>query len=65
MTNAINPTTLFCSQYILSQNKTDSILPSSLEVAFLSDSGASISVHSVPTYLMITQMISACRLDQH
>ena len=46
MTNAINPS-LFYFLQIQSQNKSDSNIPSGLEIAFILDNGASIFVHKI------------------
>ena len=60
-----NPTSRFHILSIHSQNKTDSNLPSQLELGFPLDCGASISVLKIPTYLMITQMFNICNLDHY
>ena len=47
------------------QNKTDSNLPSRLEIGLLLDGGASILVLKIPTYMMVTQMFIVSKHDQH
>ena len=58
MANALNPTSWFYSSYTLAspnQNKRD--YPSRLEISFLLDSGASISVLNHPTYITIAKLL--------
>ena len=56
MSNAIAPTSWFYNMYIQSTKTTETNFPSRLEITFLLDSGASISVLNLPTYLMIAKM---------
>ena len=65
MRNGITPKSCLYTLYIHSaQNETDSNLPSRLELAFLLDSGASISRLDIPAYRFITQMFNVCNQDQ-
>ena len=64
MTTAITPTIWFHKHYLLSQSKSDSNLPSRLEIVFQSESGASIPVLIIPTYMMIIQRLNVCNHDQ-
>ena len=59
-TYAIRPTSWFFILYIHSQDETDSIFSSRLEMAFLIHSGASILVLKIPTYMLATQMFNVC-----
>ena len=58
MANAVTPTSWFCTLYVLTPS---SIVqrdnPSRLEIAFLLDSGASISVLNYPTYITLTKLL--------
>ena len=65
MAIARTPRSCFYDLHIHSQNANDSKLPSSLEIAFLSDSGASSSVLNKPAYMMITQMFTVCIQDHY
>ena len=59
MANALTPTSLFYSLYLHTparHNDTDH--PSRLEISFLLDSGASISVLNYPTYLTIAKLLN-------
>ena len=60
MTNATNPTNQCYILYIGSQNETDSTSPSRLEIVFLPDNAASVSVINIPAYTMITQVFNVC-----
>ena len=64
MTKAIYPTSWFYNLYNHSQSETYSKLPSKLEFVLLMDSGASISVLNLPTFLLITQTFNVCDYDQ-
>ena len=58
MANAVTPTSWFYTLYVhtpSSITKRDN--PSSLEIAFLLDSGASISVLNYPTYITLTKLL--------
>ena len=63
MTRATTPTSWFHNKYVHSQNRAVSNLPSRSEIVFLLDSGASISLLSLPTYKMITQKLNVCNYD--
>ena len=65
MTIAITKRSGFYNLYNLSQKETDSKLTSRLEIVFLLDSCASISVRNLPAHTMITQMSTVCDQDQH
>ena len=58
MANAVTPTSWFFTQYV---HTPSSIVqkdnPSRLEIAFLLDSGASISVLNHPTYITLTKLL--------
>ena len=58
MTNAVTPTSWFYTLYV---HTPSSIVqrdnPSRLEIAFLLDSGASISVLKYPTYITLTKLL--------
>ena len=58
MANAVTPTSWFCTLYV---HTPSSIVqrdnPSRLEIAFLLDSGASISVLNYPTYITLTKLL--------
>ena len=60
MTNAITPPNWFDILLIRSQNETDSNLPSRLGIAFLLDSGASISLLTQSICTIFTQMFHVC-----
>ena len=65
MANAITQTSWFDILYNLSSNWTDSNFSSKLEIAVLLESGASISVPIIPTYILITQMCNVCIYEQY
>ena len=65
MTKIITPTGWFYNMFVHSQNKSDSNLPSRLEIAFLLDSGASILVPDIPVSMVITQMFNVSNYDQN
>ena len=58
MANAVTPTSWFYTLYVYTPS---SIIqennPSRLEIAFLSDSGASNSVLNYPTYITLTKLL--------
>ena len=57
MTNALTPTSWFYSLYVhTSVNQIQRDYPSRLEISFLLDSGASISVLNYPTYVTIANL---------
>ena len=58
MTNEFYSTGWFYKLNIHSQNKTNSILPSGLEVAFVLDSGGSVLVLKIPEYKLIIHMFN-------
>ena len=64
-TTAITPSNWFCNLHSHSQIQTDSDLLSRLQIIFLLNSGASILVLIITTYMMITQMFNFCDHDQH
>ena len=58
MANAVTPTSWFYTLYILTPSSiTQRDHPSRLEIAFLLDSGASISVLNYPTYITLTKLL--------
>ena len=63
MSNAIAPTRWFYNMYIQSTKTTEISLSSSLEITFPLDSGASISVLQLPTYLIIAKMYDISSSD--
>ena len=63
MSNAIAPTSWFYNMYIQSTKNTETNFPSRLVITFLLDSGASISVLNLPTYLMIAKMYNMTSSD--
>ena len=65
MASPITRTCCFYNLYAHSQNETDSNLPSRREIVLLLDSGASILVPILPTYMMIARMFIVCNYDQH
>ena len=57
MANALTPTSWFYSLYThASPNQNQRDHPSRLEISFLLDSGASISVLNYPTYVIISKL---------
>ena len=57
MANAVTPTRWFYTPYVHTPSSiTQRDNPSRLEIAFLSDSGASISVLNYPTYITLTKL---------
>ena len=59
MANALTPTILFYSLHLHTPEKhNDTDHPSRLEISFLLDSGASISVLNYPTYLAVAQLLN-------
>ena len=65
MTNAISQASWFSIMFLLSQNETNSKYSSRLEPAFLSESGASVSVLNIPTYILINRLFKVRNYDQH
>ena len=66
MANALTPTSWFYTLYTHSspsQNQRD--YPSRLEISFLLDSGASISVLNYPTYITISKLLSIKQNTSH
>ena len=58
MANAVTPTSWFYALYVHTpSSKTQRDIPSRLEIAFLLDSGASISVLNCPTYITLTKLL--------
>ena len=58
MANAVTPTSWFYTLYVHTpSNIVQRDNPSSLEIAFLLDSGASISVLNYPTYINLTKLL--------
>ena len=58
MANAVTPTSWFYTLYVHTpSSKTQRDNPSRLEIAFLLDSGASISVLNYPTYITLTKLL--------
>ena len=58
MANAVTPTSWFYTLYVhTSSSITQRDNPSRLEIAFLLDSGASISVLNYPTYITLTKLL--------
>ena len=63
--NAITPSSWFFSLYF-SKSQNDTSTPSKLEILFLLDSGAFISVFYLPTYTLLTERFLNCSSDiQH
>ena len=59
MANALTPTSWFYSLYThFSPNQTQRDYPSTLEISFLLDCGASISVLNYPTYVTIAKLLN-------
>ena len=59
MANAVTPTSWFYTLYVHTPSSiTQSNDPSRLEIAFLLDSGASISVLNYPTYITLTKLLN-------
>ena len=59
MANALTPTSWFYSLYLHTPERyNDNDHPSRLEISFLLDSGASISVLNYPTYLTIAKLLN-------
>ena len=59
ITNALTPTSWFYSLYFhISERYNDNDNPSRLEISFLLDSGASISVLNYPNYLTIAKLLN-------
>ena len=59
MANALTPTSWFYSLYThVSPNQNQRDYPSRLEISFLLDSGASISVLNYPTYVIIAKFLN-------
>ena len=57
MANAVTPTSWFYTLYVQTPSRiTQRDNPSRLEIAFLLDSGASISVLNYPTYITLTKL---------
>ena len=57
MANAVTPTNWFYTLYVHTPSRiTQRDNPSRFEIAFLLDSGASISVLSYPTYITLTKL---------
>ena len=58
MANAVTPTSRFYTLYVHTQSTVvQKDNPSRLEIAFLLDSGASISVLNYPTYITLTKLL--------
>ena len=58
MANAVTPTSWFYTLYVHTPSSiTQRDNPSRLEIAFLSDSGASISVLNYPTHITLTKLL--------
>ena len=58
MANAVTPTRWFYTLYVHTPSSiTQRDKPSRLEIAFLLDSGASISVLNYPTYITLTKLL--------
>ena len=58
MANAVTPTSWFYTLYVYTPSSiTQRDNPSRLEIAFLLDSGASISVLNYPTYITLTKLL--------
>ena len=59
MANAVTPASWFKTLYVHTPSSiTQKDNPSRLEIAFLLDSGASISVLSYPTYITLTRLLN-------
>ena len=56
--NAITPYSWFYSLYVHASEGKDNILPSKLEILFLLDTGASISVLNSPTFHVIEKQLN-------
>ena len=56
--NTMTPYSWFYARYIHASEKKDNILPSNLEVLFLLDTGASISVLNLPTFHVIAKQLN-------
>ena len=58
MANAVTPTSWFYTLYVHTPSSiTQRVNPSRLEIAFILDSGASISVLNYPTYITLTTLL--------
>ena len=58
MANAVTPTSWFSALYVRTPSSiTQRDNPSRLEIAFLLNSGASISVLNYPTYITLTKLL--------
>ena len=57
--NAITPSTWFVNLYIFKPNE-DTSIPSKLELLFLLDSGASICVLNLPTFIILADHFLKC-----
>ena len=55
--NTITPYSWFYPLYIHASETNDNILPSKLEILFLLDTGASISVLNLPTFHVIAKQL--------
>ena len=64
-TIALTAKSCFQKLFIHFYNETDSNIPPSLEITFLLDSGAIISVLNIPTDMMNIQMFNLCNHKQH
>ena len=64
MLKEITPTSWLFNLYTHSRNETDSNLFSRLELAFLLESGALISIINIPTFVMITHISEVSNHDQ-
>ena len=58
LANTITPYSWFYPLYIHASETNDNILPSKLEILFLSDTGASISVLNLPTFHVISKQLN-------
>ena len=56
--NTITPYSWFYPLYIHASETNDNILPSKLEILFLLDTGASISVLNLPTFHVISKQLN-------
>ena len=66
MANALTPTSLFYTSYTHSSpNQHQRDYPSRLEISFLLDSGASISVLNYPTYITISKLPNIKQNNSH
>ena len=64
MVNAVTPTSWFHSLYTHSPlNQTQRDFPSRLEISFLSDSGAYVSVLNYPTYVTFAKLLIIKQTD--